>query len=390
MSFQYRPLAAIFTACVAWSASAGAGELVDMVRELNTYQYRMVLGGESARADVARQMATIEKALSTIPAEQLKEDKNAFAAAIYLLGGGVAHGAQVLADEQAFSPKSGALISGSLAYAEGRTKDAIKLLGPLDARAYPANLASYLSLVQGGLEMGTNAQEARAHLRFARLEAPDSLVEEAALRRELILLEPLAQFNEMVTLGRRYSAKYAKSPFAARFWNVLSDAATDNALILDHAQLAMLEELLVSMAPRDRSAMHLEIARKAILNSELEMARAEIEKAQSVEKGEAERRIKFYRLLVEAVSGASVDAMTKALTRDGGALTDSDKELGKIALDGLRALEAANEKAEAAKPAAQVADNDEAILASSDSPLPNAIIEALAKSSETLERAARQ
>ena len=89
MSILRRSLAPCFAGLLLFgSAGAGAGELVDMVRDLNVHQYRMVLGVESARADVTRQLSAIESSLAAIPAEQLKEDRNAWAAAIYLLGGG--------------------------------------------------------------------------------------------------------------------------------------------------------------------------------------------------------------------------------------------------------------------------------------------------------------
>jgi chemotaxis protein MotC len=389
VSLLRRSLGLCFTGLLlALPVSADASELVDMVRDLNARQYQMVLGVESARSDVTRQMSAIESALDSIPVEELKEDRNAWAAAIYLLGGGATASMRSLMERKAFSEKSTALISGSLAYAEGHAKEADQLLGPLDARSYPGNIGGYLSLVQGGLQMKTNVQSARAHLRFARLAAPDSLVEEAALRREIVLLEPISQFDDMLMLGRRYAARYPKSPFAQRFWSALSAAAVNSALTLDRTQLARLEEVLEGMAARDRSVMHLEIARKAILDSRLDMARAEIEKARTTDKGEADKRVKFYRTLVDAVSSASIDTATSALSKDEGALTSADKQLGKIVLDGLRALEAAT--SEGARKFAQTAASDGDDAANAEPQLPKAVAEALARSGETLERAARQ
>ena len=275
---------------------ARGGELVEMVRQLNAYQYQMVTGVENGRENVARQVDAIDKRLPSIPTDELQEDSASWAAAVYLLGGGATQSMRTLVDAGAFAQKNINLVSGSLAYAEGHSKDAEKLLGGLDAKLFPANLGGHLSLVQGGLLMKTDAIGARARFAYARLVTPDSLVEEAALRRELLTLDPATEFDNLLRLGRTYAAKYSKSPYARRFWEVLKSAAIGEALTVDASKLQRLEKILEAMDGASQFEMHLEIAKKAILNGRGRFrARGGRQGERLADNAAATQRVKNYR-----------------------------------------------------------------------------------------------
>ncbi len=244
---------------------------------------------------------------------------------------------RILMEKQAFAKSQTALMWGSLAFAEGRLNDARKLLDPLDASSFPSTLAGHLSLVQGGLLMGADKPAAQRRLRYARLVMPDSLVEEAALRRELLTLDSTTEFNGMERLGRRYAEKYSGSPFAPPFWENLGAITVGRALSVDYSQTANMENLLNSMSPPRQVEMHLDISKKAILFARLDIAQKEIAKAKSLARSVGEgARVQFFLALIAALSGSAADSMLIDDKKNDTALTPSDHQLKRIVMDAMR------------------------------------------------------
>ena len=249
---------------------------------------------------------SIDRELPSLPAEELKSEKSAWAAATYLLCGGSAKSLRILMEREAFAKSQTALVWGSLAFAEGRFDDARKLLDPLNASLFPRTLA-VLSLVQGGLLMGIDRPAAQRLLRYARLVMPDS-VEEAALRRELLTLDATTEFDGVKKLGRRYAEKYSRSPFAPPFWDNLSRITVGHALSVDYSKTSTMEKLLDLMPLPRQVEMHLDISGKAILFARFYIAQEEVAKAKSVVRSVSEgERVKFFLALIDALSGSAAN-----------------------------------------------------------------------------------
>ncbi len=136
--------------------------------------------------------------------------------------------------------------------------------------------------MQGGLSIGDDNARAIAHFDLARLLLPGSLVEEAALRRETMILDARTQSQKLLMLAKRYVSKYPSSPFAKSFWTGFKRLLVANALKVEFARLAELEEIIEALAPSSRLDIHFAIARKAILNGRLDVATAEIAKMERI------------------------------------------------------------------------------------------------------------
>jgi len=379
-------------AILAGSATlAFSAELVDMVRELNSDQYRMVSGIAAAREDVAKRVESIDRALPSLPAEELKTETSTWAAATYLLCGGPSKSLRILMENEAFAKSQTALVWGSLAFAEGRLNDARKLLDPLDASLFPTTLAGHLSLVQGGLLLGSDKPNAQRRLKYARLVMPDSLVEEAALRRELLTLDSITQFDGIEKLARRYAEKYSKSPFAPRFWENLRDATVGRALSVDYSKTASMETLLSAMPSPRQVEMHLDISKKAILSARLDIAQEEVAKAKSVARSVAEgSRVQLFLALIAAMSVSPADVALISGVKNDIALTPSDHELKRIVIDAMRQVPTA-----ILMQTALLRKNEQERSTSIDSsnferPIESSVRKVLAESDELLTKAARE
>src|SRR5690606_33344903 len=110
---------------------------------------------------------------------------------------------------------------GALAYAEGRDDEARAHLLGVDARRLDPGLAGAVALVQSALVADTDPKRASEFLDQARLLAPGTLVEEAALRRQILLLPSIGQLHRLVLLTR-YVRRFGKSYYARAFWRQLA------------------------------------------------------------------------------------------------------------------------------------------------------------------------
>jgi chemotaxis protein MotC len=257
------------------SGAAHGGEFAELVRELNVMQNRMVVGDATARDQAARHFDMIEKAIGALEPEGWADEKNQRAALIYLLCGGAPAGLREIHEAQFDAGKLEGLLGAGIEYAEGAGDS--KALQDFDARHLPPMLGGHLALVQGSALMG--ADNARAIMLFdlARLLMPGSLVEEAALRREIAVLDPARDVGKLVLLSTRYASKYLASPYAQNFWDVLRRATIADPQFLGRAP--RFEPIFAKGPAGERAAYYLAIARMALLAGDFEEARRTIDLA---------------------------------------------------------------------------------------------------------------
>lgn len=320
--------------------SAGAAEFIDMVRNLSSLQGDMVHGATAARSAIAKQIAEIEETVPTMETDAWLDTRNARAAAIFLLCGGAPRAIRKLADARLFSERDAPLIAGSLAYAEGRNPDASKLLSSIDAKAQPITLGGHLALVQGGLLIGTNNARAQELFDLARLLMPSSLVEEAALRREISIVDARHAADKFLLLGRRYVAQYARSPFARNFWDEVAATTLRLALAMEEPRLAEFQALFKDSAPSTKFEIYMAIARAAILNAKIALASAQTKHAEPfAETQTARSRLKFYHAAIDALSGNFEGAANDIQQIDSKSLSRPDLEMREIVTATIKRLQ---------------------------------------------------
>jgi chemotaxis protein MotC len=317
----------------------GAPDLSDLVRDLSLAQTRAVVGDITARKDIQAREREIDAFIEALPPDDWKQPKNRRAAATYLLAGGSPRLLRKLFDEQILADDGAPLITASLAHAEGRKEDAATAFQSVDPNIYPAPLAGHIALVRGGLVSASDKTKAAALLALARLLVPESLVEEAALRRELAVLDLTENIERYVRLARRYVEKYSKSPFSKNFWDTLTASTLANALSLPMARLASLEDVFAYAQAATRFELHAAIARRALLEARQDLAASEILKADAcAESEQAKARLRLYRFAMGAESGALENELAKVEKFDRSSLTPREQELLRIVNAALKRL----------------------------------------------------
>jgi len=321
------------------SVRAETIEFPEMVRDLNSMQNRMVAGDETARTNVARQFDLMEKTIMNMEPETWVEEKNVRAAAIYLLCGGAPNSLREIFDAKFVSDELSPLLEASLRYAEGEDQAAAKLT-EFDARQLPAMLGGHLALVQGGAVVGIDNVRAVTLLDLARLLMPASLVEEAALRREIIAIDPERDSDKISALAKRYIAKYAASPYARNFWTELRAIIFGPTIKADPALFNKFEAAVDKASAEDRLDIYLAFSRRALLDGHLDEATTKLDKAErAVENVQSRKRIETYRAIIKSLSTAEAGNSSRLPDIDTNSLEPQDSEVVKIINGVLTRLE---------------------------------------------------
>lgn len=308
-----RVLATLALFALAGCVEARAQSLADLVRDLNAMQNRMVAGDMAARDRAASQFDLIEKAIESADPTSWVEERHARAAIIYLLCGGASGGLHGLAESRGFNETLSPLLAASLLYADAdpRARDA---LAAFDARRYPAMLGGHLALVQGGALIGTDNARAIALFDLARLLMPGSLVEEAALRREISVLDPVRDEEKIGLLAIRYATKYASSPFARHFWELFPGIA----LAATALSPSRVDLVLDKAPPAERLDFYLALSRRAVLAGNFPDADTALAKAEKAGLDPQQgKRVAAYRSVLSALRDDRGSAALRGLDTAG-------------------------------------------------------------------------
>lgn len=258
------PLTAI--RALADPASAPApGEPYELVRTLQAVQDGIANGDMAAHSGHVALIRQIGEKFLAADASVWSNAQNGQAVVIYLLSGG---GPQLVRK----LPKPNVderLFNGALAYVEGRQDEARELLKDVKPRTLPSGLGGQVALVQGALFARSEATLAIERLDDARLLLPGTLVEEAALRREILLVGQAEDFDKFEFLTLAYIRHYRNSVYAGDFWQRFSSGLTQSSLALDERRFARIVTLLEQIDRASRLKLYFAIARSAMLRGRL-------------------------------------------------------------------------------------------------------------------------
>lgn len=253
------------------------GEPYELVRALQAVQDGIANGDTAAHGSHVALIRQIgEKFLAADPAVW-SNPQNGQAVVIYLLSGGAPQIVRKLPRDKMNVDEH--LFNGALAYVEGRQEEAREQLKDVKPRTLPSGLGGQVALVQGALFARAEASFAIERLDDARLLLPGTLVEEAALRREILLVGQAEDFDKFEFLTLAYLRHYRNSVYAGDFWQRFSTGLTQSSLALDGRRFARIAALLEQIDRASRLKLYLVIARAAMLRGQLSVTRLGAERA---------------------------------------------------------------------------------------------------------------
>ena len=310
-------------------AAASAQSISDLTSDLQNLQTRIAAGDKAAFASQAERINAIGAAIVAAKPEAWQSKHETDAVVIYLFSGGQPRDVVRLIESGAVPASEIPLIRGALAYVLGNEAEADKRLSAIDARGLPLRLAGPMAFAQSVIETSHDSAKAIELLDLARLLAPGTLVEEAALRREVMLEANQHKVERVARLARQYASRFGASVYAEAFLQNLAGALAQSGAIDSPENFSKFRGFFAALAPDARRGFLLGLARAAILNGQFEVASmAAAEALEGVPPNTAdEARGKLYeamaRILTPDYDAALAELQSVALAR----LDRHDQEL---------------------------------------------------------------
>lgn len=319
---------AVICACVSPAAAADEQPTLQpyqIVRSLELLQDQLADGDQAALPMQTKLLELIDARLRKADAAAFADKRNVRALLIYgMSGGNPATLAEFLRDP-AISDEDRKVLKGVLAYLNGSTQAALTLLSGIDPMTVPAELGSFLALVKGSVIAGSDPKSALKQFDLARLLAPGTLIEEAALRRSLALDASAGQAERFFRASSQYVRRFLRSPYASQF----ADSFVTGILAL-HASLdyAAIDEITAMMDADQRKVIYLRIARRAAIEGLTELSAYAAQRAAATEVSDGQdARAQLYKMLSNLTSD-NVATIAAGLAKiDRQQLTESDIRL---------------------------------------------------------------
>jgi chemotaxis protein MotC len=321
--------AALAAITLAGGVPAGAQSISELTSDLQALQARIATGDKAAYAAQSGRITAIGAAIGAAKPEVWQAKSETDAIVIYLLSGGESREIVRVLDSGAVPASETPLIRGALAYVLGNEDEAVKRLLGLDPRGLGLRLAGPVAFAQSVLETKRDPAKAMALLDLARLLAPGTLIEEAALRRETMLASDQRNVDRVAMLSRQYATRFGASIYADNFLQSLADALTQTGTIDSPANFAKFNALFAALPPETRRAFLLGVARAAMLDGKVEVAGAAAGGALGVVVADSrdEARCKLYqgmaRILTPEYDSGLAELQTLAVAK----LDRGDQEL---------------------------------------------------------------
>jgi chemotaxis protein MotC len=176
-------------------------------------------------------------------------------------------------------------------------------------------MGGQVALAQSALSVRTDPAKSMKLLDVARLLGTGTLVEEAALRREIFVADQLKQYDKVEVLARQYLERFRHSVYAGNFRNRFAAAVTHMDFVKDADQFKRLDNMVENVEPPARCQIYLTVALASVVRGNGLAARLAAERASALaESGSAEQsRAALYRAAGSAGDSKTFDDAAKAL-----------------------------------------------------------------------------
>ncbi|MBB5751012.1 hypothetical protein [Prosthecomicrobium pneumaticum] len=245
-----------------------APPLYRAVRELQRIQDQMAHGEPDAVAAQNALIARIDREFRAADPSVWDDRDNARALIEFALGGGGPTTLRAVLERAPHPAVDEKLVRGSIAYLEGRETDAMRELGEIDVRSLPDSIAGQVALAQAALWVRKDPKRAAILLGYARLVAPGTLVEEAALRREILVAAQEDDLDKFERQTATYLYRFRHSVYAGNFRQRFAAALTRMRFITEPGAAERLTALLAPLEPEGRREIGLLVAQGAIVRGQ--------------------------------------------------------------------------------------------------------------------------
>ena len=258
-----------------------SGELqpYQLIRSLQYVQDSVVQGDHAAMEMQRYLLGVIDERLRKADQSVFDNPRNVDAALVYAMSGGNPDTLDLLAAKDRFGHFDNEVTTVLRAYLDGMSvRTQTSLDGLLEIYA-GTRIAAYLALIAANVKAGLNEDGSLEIFDRARLEAPGTIIEEAALRRSLFVAAKKGKIDAAVHYASLYARRFINSPYAGQYADQLVELGTDHIDVLGTDQL---QRILSFMDGQRQREVYLRISRKAAINGQTDLALLAAERAKEL------------------------------------------------------------------------------------------------------------
>jgi len=323
-----------FGAARAEDAAPRAAEPYRSVRTLQALQDRIARGSLDAHNAQSALLKRLGEDFVAADPAVWKDPRNARAAVTFLLSGGDPKVIRELRSRNLLGIDA-AMLDGALAYVEGRPDEARARLGGIDGRSLPGTLGAEITLAQSALLARSDVKGTIERLDQVRLMMPGTLIEEAALRREIFLVGQADDFDKFEKLATQYFRRFRHSIYAGNFRQRFALSVARFSFAQQAERFWRLAAVLDHLDRASQRALYVLITRTALLRGKTEMAALAADRLiRLTDEGSPERaRADFYRAAARLVTDGYDQALGDLQNARKDGLPNTDSELLGAALE---------------------------------------------------------
>ena len=307
----------------------------ELTRSLQLVQDGIAQGNSSAFAAQRKLLRVIAKRFSAFKPDVWQDPRNARAALLLSMSGGPPWTLKSLVEKKLLPAKEMRVGKAVVAFAEGRRRRAWYLFSKIDARKVHPVLAGHIALIKGGLIAPSRPAVAFQYLSDARLFAPGTLVEEAALRRQVLLATASGHSNMLNDLTQQYIRRFVRSPYLKRFLGVYAESVVARSEMSETVQFDDVGSVLQLLPKKQRYPVLLDIARLSLARGQLSLAResaAMLAKPKHNSGGALNNRAELYQAAAKVVTDEYDESLKAISGINKKALNRQDADLRKATL----------------------------------------------------------
>ncbi|MGP4685512.1 chemotaxis protein MotC [Agrobacterium pusense] len=250
-----------------------------MLRSLQFVQDSVAKGDHSATEMQRFLLQTIDERLKSAPSAIFKDPRNVDAALIYAMSGGNPATLELLVARDVDGNFDSRVADILRKYLSGKGTLVAQSIAAMVPEYRGTRIGAYLALIGGNVTIPRDPLAALGFYDIARLEAPGTIVEEAALRRSLAIAVEDGDAKRGVEYAQRYARRFLHSPYASQFADLLVSLVVKRSDSL--GEDAIVETFAMMDAERQKEA-YLRLSRLAAISGKDSLARMAALKAKTL------------------------------------------------------------------------------------------------------------
>lgn len=280
--------------------------LYTLVRSLQYVQDTVVSGDFSAMEMQRFLLEQVDRKLREAQPEDFDDPRNVDAALIYAMSGGNPKTLDLVVAQDKYGYFDEEITSIMRAYLNGLIPTTKKPIEEIVDDYLNTAIGPYVALIAANVKAAAKDIKSVELFDLARLVAPGSLIEEAALRRSILISINHGEFDQALSLAHIYARRFNKSPYNVQFSQLIIEMIVQN---LDNIDEILVDEVIAYLPVKQQKAIYLRIARTGVVNGNDVMAIKAREKAHLFE---GERNV-YYNMMADLY--ASINEMPKGETK---------------------------------------------------------------------------